>query len=46
MMLILQMICDLKGKVDAKDFARRMKHWMKHGIEEHGDIGNGLCTTV
>ena len=39
MLLILQMACDLNGKVDAKDFARRLLHWARHGIEELGDIG-------
>ena len=39
MLLILQMVCDLNGEVDAKDFAKRLLHWARHGIEELGDIG-------
>ena len=39
MLLILQMVCELNGEVDAKDFARRLLHWARHGIEELGDIG-------
>ena len=39
MLLILQMMCELNGEVDAKDFAKRLLHWARHGIEELGDIG-------
>jgi ADP-ribosylglycohydrolase len=47
MLLILQMIIEHRGKVDVKDFARKMKHWAKHGIEEHGDIGGmGIGSTT
>lgn len=47
MLLILQMIIELNGRVDRLDYAKRIQNWMHHGFPEFGDVGGmGIGMTV
>ncbi|KAJ5076604.1 hypothetical protein M0811_06184 [Anaeramoeba ignava] len=47
MLLILDGILENNGKVDEKDFARRLLNWIYNGFRELGDSGGmGLGSTV
>ena len=47
MILILRTLVENNGKFDEKDFARKLKHWVRHGYSELGDTGGcGLGRTT
>ncbi len=43
MLLILEMIVELNGRVDKLDYAKRIQNWMHNGFPELGDVsGMGI----
>ncbi|CAB3981296.1 Hypothetical predicted protein [Paramuricea clavata] len=47
MILILRTLVQNGGKFDEKDFAKKLRHWVRHGYEELGDTGGcGLGRTT